>query len=598
MNLLPPFCRILKFRLPDFSKVEEYLLVFKEPENNVWLFLIPTPLSHHFFCDGRGVGGEGGQGLGIGIIRPMRLSELLAALPSILSRTEGDPDIIAIEQDSRRVTPGALFVARRGGSVDGHAFIAQAIARGAVAIVYEYDTPSPDDAFGFYGQGRGTGGGVYIQVPDSSEALAWLCAAFHGFPACQLVMIGVTGTDGKTTTCNLIHSILLAAGLNAGLISTVNAVIGDQVLDTGLHTTTPDAPDVQKYLAQMVAAGMTHCVLETTSHGLAQHRVTACEFDVAVVTNITHEHLDFHGSLDNYRAAKAKLFEGLATAYKKPGVAKLAVLNADDSSFEYLRGRISAPIALYGLRQATEVRATALAYESARTRFQVNGVEFETRLIGEYNVSNCLAAITVGLRLGLEAETVARGIATLPGVVGRMERFDLGQNFIALVDFAHTPNALKRTLETCRRMTQNKVIVVFGSAGLRDKAKRRWMGEIAGELADRVIITAEDPRTESLEAIMAESAEGVVSKGSVEGQTFWRIADRGEAIQFAVNLAELGDGVIVCGKAHEQSMCFGTVEYPWDDRLAMQAALSRCLGIDGPTLPKLPTSKEWQGLAA
>lgn len=530
----------------------------------------------------------------------MRLSELLAALPSILAQTEGDPDIIAIEQDSRRVTPGALFVAQRGGSLDGHTFIAQAIERGAVAIVYEYDTPSPDDAFGFYRQGRGTGGGVYIQVPDSSEALAWLCAACHGFPARQLVMIGVTGTDGKTTTCNLIHSILLAAGLKAGLISTVNAVIGDRVLETGLHTTTPDAPDVQRYLAEMVAAGLTHCVLETTSHGLAQHRVTACEFDVAVVTNITHEHLDFHGSLDNYRAAKAKLFEGLATAYQKPSIEKFAVLNADDSSFEYLRGRISAPFVSYGSNDQADVRATDIEYRADGTRFnlQFSNPQFSTSLVGEYNVSNALAAITVGLRLGLAAETVARGIATLPGVVGRLERFDLGQNFIALVDFAHTPNALKRALETCRRMTQNKVIVVFGSAGLRDKAKRRWMGAIAGELADRVIITAEDPRTESLEAIMAESAAGLVSKGGVEGQTFWRIADRGEAIRFAVDLAELGDVLIVCGKAHEQSMCFGTVEYPWDDRLAMQAALLQCLGIDGPTLPRLPTSQEWQGLAA
>lgn len=531
------------------------------------------------------------MGVAIGIISPMRLSELISVLPIQAERIGSDAEITSIEQDSRRVTPGALFVARRGGSADGRQFIAQAIERGAAAVVIEREikeigeiAPSPSSPL--------SPSVPIVTVHDSSEALAWLCAAFHGFPARKLVMIGVTGTDGKTTTCNLIHSILLAAGLKTGLISTVNAVIGDEVLDTGLHTTTPDAPDVQKYLAQMVAAGMTHCVLETTSHGLAQHRVTGCEFDIAVVTNITHEHLDFHGSLDAYRAAKAKLFEGLATAYKKPGVDKLVVLNADDSSFEYLRPRIGVPFVSYGLTNRADIQAQSVEYSVAETSFNISNHNFKTSLVGEYNVSNCLAAITATTKgLGIEWETAAQGVATLKGVVGRMERFDLGQNFIAIVDFAHTPNALKRALETARQMTKGSVIVVFGSAGLRDKAKRRWMGEIAGELADCVIVTAEDPRTESLDDIMAESVSGAVSKGKVEGQNLWHIADRGDAIQYAVNLAQTGDVVIACGKAHEQSMCFGTVEYPWDDRVAMQASLSARLGIPGPAMPILPTSK-------
>lgn len=531
----------------------------------------------------------------------MRLSQLLSALPSILHRVPGDPDITAVEHDSRRVTAGALFVARRGGSADGHKFIPQAIERGAAAIVGEEVGQVSNLSNG------GAGGQVinlpYIRVPDSAEALAWLCAAFHGFPARKMVMIGVTGTDGKTTTCNLIHSILIAAGIRAGLISTVNAVIGGRVLDTGLHTTTPDAPDVQKYLAQMVEAGTTHCVLETTSHGIAQHRVTGCEFDIAVVTNITHEHLDFHGSLDAYRAAKAKLFEGLAASHRKPGVEKLAVLNADDGSFDYLRERLGAPHMSYGLSEGADVQARNVIHESACTQFVVRSADlqsaisnqqFATSLVGEYNLSNCLAAITAATKgLGLDWETVARGVASLKGVPGRMERFDLGQNFTAIVDFAHTPNALRRALETCRRMTKGSVIVVFGSAGLRDVAKRRWMGEAAAELADYAIITAEDPRTELLEAIMAEMAEGAKSRGGVEGKTFWRIADRGEAIQFAVNMAGPGDVVIACGKAHEQSMCFGEIEHPWDDRAAMKAALSARLGLPGPEMPKLPTSRGW-----
>ena len=528
----------------------------------------------------------------------MLLSRLVSALPALLERTPGDPHITRIEHDSRRVTPGALFVARRGGTADGHRFIPQAIERGAAAVVI-------DDAVAV-GQIANL---PYVYVPDSAEALAWLCAAFNGFPARKMVMIGVTGTDGKTTTCNLIHSILIAAGIKAGLISTVNAVIGGQVLDTGLHTTTPDAPDIQRYLAQMVDAGMTHCVLETTSHGLAQHRVTGCEFDIAAVTNITHEHLDFHGSLDNYRAAKAKLFEGLATSHKKPGMKKLAVLNADDWSFNYLRERISVPYASYGLTTDADFRAKHVTFRKDRTRFIVETkqgawINMASNLKGDYNISNSLAAITVGLKgLGLETEAVARGLAEFKGVPGRMEVIDMGQDFKAIVDFAHTPNALQRALETARNMRGKRlrregipgIIVVFGSAGLRDVAKRRWMGEVAAELADYTIITAEDPRTESLEAIMAESAEGATSKLGVEGQTFWRIADRGEAIQFAVNMAKSGDVVIACGKAHEQSMCFGTVEYPWDDRVAIRAAISARLGIPGPEMPKLPTSTGWVG---
>jgi UDP-N-acetylmuramoyl-L-alanyl-D-glutamate--2,6-diaminopimelate ligase len=526
----------------------------------------------------------------------MRLSQLLSALPAVLDRTgDGDPDVLSIEHDSRRVTPGALFVARRGGSVDGHTFIPEAIANGAVAVVGE----DPGQLV------ERIGNSLYVRVPDSAEALAWLCAAFHDFPARKLVMIGVTGTDGKTTTCSLIHSILTTAGLKAGLITTVSAVIGDQLFDTGLHTTTPDSPDVQGYLAQMVEAGMTHCVLEATSHGLAQHRVTACDFDIAVVTNITHEHLDFHRSLDAYRAAKARLFEGLATAHKKPGVEKLAVLNADDEgSFDYLRKRIAVPHLAYGLAANADVRAADIEYHPDCTRFSVIAnlqspiFNLQTSLVGDYNISNCLAAITVGVRgLGLEGESAARGVASLKGVPGRMERFDLGQPFTAIVDFAHTPNALKRALETARRMAKGRVIVVFGSAGLRDVAKRRWMGEVAAKLADFTIITAEDPRTESLEAIMAESAEGAKSKGGVEGKTFWRVADRGEAIQFAVDMAQSGDVVIACGKAHEQSMCFGMIEYPWDDRVALKAALSKRLGFPGPAMPELPTSHGWTGSA-
>ncbi len=520
----------------------------------------------------------------------MRLSALLAALPSLQVNTAaGDPDIAAITADSRQVRPGSLFVAVRGDTADGHQFIPDAIARGAAGIVAEH--PYPDTTVL-----------PYILTLSSRESLAWLAAAWNGFPARRLVMLGVTGTDGKTTTASLIHSILLAAGLPAGLISTISAVIGDETLDTGFHVTTPDALEVQAYLARMVAAGLTHCVLEVTSHGLAQHRVTGCEFDVAAVTNITHEHLDYHKTYENYRAAKGLLFTSLATsAAKAGGPAKAAVLNADDGSAPYLESLLASSPAVrlirYRLAPPAEVWASEAAHSPAGLHFVARGagiaIPVKSALVGAFNASNCLAAVAVtAAALGLPPDAVQRGIEALPGVPGRMERIDLGQPFTALVDFAHTPNALRRALETARELlapgSAGRVIAVFGSAGLRDVDKRRLMAQTSAQLADVTILTAEDPRTESLEAILAMMAEGAQQQGGVEGQTFFRVPDRREAIRLAVRLARPGDVVLACGKGHEQSMCFGVVEYPWDDRVALRSALAERLGASGPAMPFLP----------
>lgn len=521
----------------------------------------------------------------------MKLSELLTALPHVSTHSgDGDPDITLITADSREVVPGALFVARRGETVDGHAFIPQALQRGAAAVVTE-------------GEGEASStSAAFIAVSDSREALAWLAAAWHGFPARRLVMIGVTGTDGKTTTATLIHSILRAAGLRAGLISTVGAIIGEETLDTGFHVTTPEAPDVQRYLAQMVAAGFTHCVLEATSHGLHQRRVAACEFDVAVLTNVTHEHLDYHRTFEHYRAAKALLFAGLASAAPKPGIIKTGVLNADDDSFDYFSRAFAGKRLAYSLRSTADLVARQLRFAPDATHFDVSistldsPISLSTPLVGAFNVSNCLAALaaTVGA-LGLPPAAAQRGLAELRGIPGRMERINLGQPFTAIVDFAHTPNALRRALETAREMlrasaARARVIAVFGSAGLRDIEKRRLMAETAAELADLTVLTAEDPRTESLTGILEMMAYGARSRGGVEGATFFRVPDRGEALRFAVRLAQSGDIVLACGKGHEQSMCFGVTEYPWDDRTALRAALAERLGLPGPAMPQLPTS--------
>ncbi len=528
----------------------------------------------------------------------MELRSLLASLPhhTILSDQETLPrtsqiNITKITSDSRQVEPGSLFVAYRGVNLDSHHFIPQAIARGAAVIVGESEKFIPDEALS-----TPNASPLVVIVPNGREALAYLSAAWYNFPARHLRMIGITGTDGKTTTANFLYHILQAGNKSkVGMINTVNAVIGDEVLDTGLHTTTPDSPDVQRYLAQMVEAGTDLCILEVTSHGLAHHRVTACDFDVAIVTNITHEHLDLHGSLENYRAAKATLFESLATAADK-GWPKTAILNCDDWSFGYLKEKLAtAGTAWLGYSVTDHPQAYLTAHPITcrpdKTRFTIRGpgytLEVETGLVGDYNVSNCLAAATVALEvLGISPQAVQQGIAALPGIPGRMERIDEGQPFLALVDFAHTPNALRRALSTARRLTSGRVIAVFGCAGLRDLEKRTMMGHIAAELADLTIITAEDPRTEDLEAIIAETANTMLADGAIEGQTFERIPDRGRAIYRAVQLARPGDIVLALGKGHEQSMCFGRIEYPWDDRQAMRSALK------GAPLLTLPSADE------
>jgi len=514
----------------------------------------------------------------------MRLDTLFEKLPVRVLQPEKFPplEINGIVFDSRKVEPGFLFVALQGFSMDGHRYIADAVQRGAAAVA----GMQPQAEIGV----------PYIQVDDSRKALAALAAAWHGYPARKLTVIGVTGTDGKTTTTNLINQVLVTAGIKNGMISTVNAVIGSREIDTGFHVTTPDAPDVQAYLAEMVKAGLTHVVLETTSHGLAQQRVVACEFDIAVVTNITHEHLDFHGSYENYRAAKGRLFEYLAeTAPKAQGNPRLAVLNRDDSSYGYLSSIPGIKQVSYSLKPGSDLQAEDIIYSPQGIQFIAAGRNFRqpvfSKLVGAFNISNILAAMSATIYgLNIDPQTAAKGIASLEAVPGRMERIDLGQDFTAIVDFAHTPNALAVALQAVRQMTGRKVIAVFGSAGLRDRAKRRMMAEVSIGLADLTVLTAEDPRTESLDDILAEMADAAVSKDGVEGRNFWRVPDRGEAIRQAIHLAKPGDLVVACGKGHEQSMCFGETEYAWDDRTAMRAALAEFLKKDGPAMPVLPTS--------
>lgn len=531
----------------------------------------------------------------------IRVSEIVQHIPDAYIHGDDQIAISGIKIDSRQISSGDLFVAIRGEHIDGHRFIKQAIERGAAAVV---GSKGIDDL-----------SVPYIQVVDSRIALAYASAAYFGFPARQMVIIGVTGTDGKTTTSHIIRSILRKAGLKTGMISTVNAMIGDVEIDTGYHVTTPESPDVQYLLRRMADEGITHVVIEATSHGLAQHRVTACEFDIGVVTNVTHEHLDYHKSYENYLAAKGQLFRSLdLTKPKSFQNAKLisgAVLNKDDQAYSYLSRITNLPQVSYSvkLEEMADIIASEIQIENYGMSFVVstnpkfNNYQVEkfdqlriyTQLIGSYNVANCLAAIGVtSSLLGIEEVAIQKGIAEMESIPGRMEEINMGQDFNVVVDFAHTPNALENALKAARlkmggKPESGRLIAVFGSAGLRDRDKRRMMATRSYQLADFTILTAEDPRTEPLEEIIDEMALGIRKKGGEEGVHFMREPDRREAIRTALKMAKAGDLVIICGKGHERSMCFGEIEYPWDDRKAASAALAELLNIEGPEMPFLPT---------
>ncbi len=508
------------------------------------------------------------------------LQSLLTSLPpdwgtAVQSARNAKIVVTSVAEDSRRVQPGALFLARKGRATDGHSYIAAALQAGAVAVagelpLTELPTPLPK-------------GVAYWQVRDGYTAFALLSAAFYSFPSRSMTVIGVTGTDGKTTTSTLIHSILTAAGIRAGLITTISALIGDQALDTGFHVTTPEAFDLQGYLAQMRDAGCTVAVVETTSHALDQARVAYVDYDVSVVTNVTHEHLDWHGSWEGYMAAKARLFQALTTATRKPGVPKAAILNRDDRSYETLKDTSADRVLTYSLVEG----ATGADYTASHIKIDRHGTRFtlhtpagftpvRLHLLGRYNIANAMAAAATAQVLSVPLPAIAAGLGAVQRIKGRMEWVHAG-DFDVVVDFAHTPNALGETLRLARTLVPpgGRVIAVFGSAGLRDVAKRRLMGEVAGRLADYTIVTAEDPRTEDVSAINAEIAAGLTAQGRQIGRDFVLIPDRAAAITAAVAAARRGDFIVTCGKAHEQSMCYGSTETPWDEFAAVRAALAQ-----------------------
>jgi len=408
-------------------------------------------------------------------------------------------------------------------------------------------------------------------VQNVRTALADLSCAFYDYPAQHLCTIGVTGTDGKTTTSNLISSLLELSGRSTGLMTTANFKIGGQEWENATRQSTLEVLEVQQFLRHLLDAHVTHAVIEATSHGLELQRVHGCAFDVGVVTNITHEHLDFHKTIAAYRRAKARLFEMLDPLRDKGlGTHPVAVLNRDDESYEVLRPYCRVPILDYGIDTPASVRAVDVQLHAHSTRFRVllpndEGV-IETPFVGRFNVSNCLAAIALAYNQGITLADIRRGLATAKGVAGRMERIDEGQPFTVIVDYAHTPDSLRKVLMTLRPLTTGKLLLVFGSAGERDLQKRPIMGRIAAEMTDFFVITDEDPRQEDRIQILHDIAESAQAVGKRLDDDFLCIADRREAIRTAFTHALAGDTVLLAGKGHEQSIIIGREKLPWDDR--------------------------------
>jgi UDP-N-acetylmuramoyl-L-alanyl-D-glutamate--2,6-diaminopimelate ligase len=476
-----------------------------------------------------------------------------------------DVAITSVTHDSRTAAGGTLFVAVPGERADGHDFAAAAADRGAVALIVE--RPLPEVA------------AAQLVVDASRPALASAAAWWYGDPSHALTVVGITGTDGKTTTAYLAVAALEAAGRRVGMIGTIATRIGGRTDAHEAHATTPEAPELQAALRAMVDAGDDLAVIETTSHGLALDRVASVVYDVAVLTNLTHEHLELHGTWEAYRDAKLSLFDRLREArlVRKPRpIASAAIVNIDDPSAGAFIGTArdaGARVVTYGTETAADVRAIRITEDADRLRADVEGpagtATLDLQLAGRFNVHNALAVVALGEVLGLDRAAVLQGMASLEGVPGRMERIEAGQPFGVVVDFAHSPASLQTVLDLLAPAAAARgggMIAVFGSAGERDTAKRPQMGRIAGERARLVVVTDEDPRGEDRATILDEIARGAEAAGKRRGGDLQVIADRRAAIASAFEAARPGDIVLLAGKGHEQSIIGPDGEQPWDER--------------------------------
>lgn len=516
----------------------------------------------------------------------MQLTKLLLELARFRIYGKRSVEVKSITQDSRKAKNGSLFVAVKGANFDGHEFVSEAIKMGSRVIVGERKKSDL----------KITKGVTYVQVENSRHVLSLLASSFYGFPSSKLKVIGVTGTDGKTTTVNLIYNLLKASGEKVGVVSTIGAKIGRREIDTGFHVTNPDVVTLHGLLADMVDKKCKYAVIEVTSHGLDQERVGRIEFDSAVLTNITHEHLDYHGSFEKYRDAKMKLFK-MAKSF--------VVLNKDDESFNFISS--ATPPTTRRITYSIKDKNVTLYARNIRevnfiTDFEVvrGGSTFAVRskLLGEYNVLNILAAVAVALEYKVDIKKIKSTLYSFEAPKGRMQKIENEKGIDIFIDFAHTPNSLQNVLSYLRGRLNKKgfgrLIAIFGCAGERDIEKRALMGKIAAKIADISVFTAEDPRSEKVEKIINQIAKGAKMEGGEEiklkkinklskkslrlyknsNHIFLRIPERGEAISYVLQkLIKRGDIVVICGKGHERTMAYGSVEYEWSDHEAVDLAL-------------------------
>lgn len=505
----------------------------------------------------------------------MKLHDLIsAALPDVkLSSDQGSRDILDVTDDSRNIKPESLFVAVPGFHADGHRFIPQAIRAGAAAIIAEE------------GKATGADSGIpIIRVADSRAALAAVADAFYDHPSRKLKLIGITGTNGKTTTSYLVKSIIESADQRTGLIGTIDYRIGDRVYPA--PNTTPESLDLQKLLAEMIRQGAGYCVMEVSSHALALGRVAYCTFAAAAFTNLTQDHLDFHRDMESYFESKLRLFTGLSSD-------NVAIINSDDPAGARIMKGTTAHVITFGLSDKAAVHPVGrITHDIHGLSFSVTTpdgpVEIESPLMGRHNIYNILTAVGVGTALGFSAVSIARGIRDMKAVPGRMEKVDEGQSFGVIVDYAHTEDALIRLLEAVREIASGKVITVFGCGGDRDRTKRPKMGTAALGGSDIVVVTSDNPRSEDPLEIIREIESGMADSGARVSESglslptngkkpYLVIPDRAEAIETAISIAGPGDIVVLAGKGHEDYQIIGNTKSSFDDRKVARSAIRKIM---------------------
>jgi len=505
----------------------------------------------------------------------MKLSELLQSITDKKINGSCDPEITGIHYDSRTVKPGGLFFALKGGAADGHDFILAAVANGAVAVVVEKDVATPDSTF-------------LVKTADTRAAMARAAAVFHGDVTATAPLIGITGTNGKTTTTYLLEGIMNAAGMPAAVLGTISYRFGEMKLES-THTT-PESTELQAALKQLADAGAQSFVMEVSSHSLEQKRVDGCHFDVGIFSNLTRDHLDYHGSMENYLHSKQRLFgELLLPDLVKPF--RRAAVNMDDDYGAAVRDAAVCPVITFGTAGSNDVYGVGIEFSvqgiSGKIQTPEGAFCFASKLLGRFNFSNILAAVSAGVALNLPLPAIKSGIEGHLPVPGRLERVDNERGVTCLVDYAHTGDALENVLTTIREIATGRIITVFGCGGDRDNGKRPIMGAIAAKLSDLAIVTSDNPRTEEPLNIIRQIKAGITPlaineyglaelAGGITEKGFTVCENRREAIRLAAALAKPGDIILIAGKGHEDYQIIGTTKHHFDDREEAAAALGSC----------------------